>query len=73
MTAPSQGKGRKRTGTQSLETNPSKKEAPQCPVYDMSGHSLEKCWYIFDELKPQEVKLTNQHIKKIKKKIKDNE
>ena len=39
----------------------------------MSGHSLAKCWYIFDELKPQEIKLASRRVKKAKKKVEDDE
>ena len=59
-------------GIQLLEINSSKKEIPQCPAYDMSEYSLKKYWYIFDELKSQEVKLASQHVKKVKKKMKNN-
>ena len=60
-------------GIQLLEINSLKKKAPQCSIYDMSKYSLKKCWYIFDELKSQEIKLASQCIKKTKKKMEDNE
>jgi len=73
-TAPPKGnRGRKRTGTQSIQTNPSKKEAPECPACGMSGHSLAKCWYVFEELMPKGMKLYDYRIQKTKKAVEDDE
>jgi benzoyl-CoA reductase/2-hydroxyglutaryl-CoA dehydratase subunit BcrC/BadD/HgdB len=39
----------------------------------MSGHSLAECWYVFEELKPQGMKLYNHRIQKTKKAVEDDE
>jgi len=69
---PKKGKGQKHTGTQSLETNVPKKGASECPACGMRGHSLATCWYIFQELKPGDVKLTACLIHKAEKTVEDD-
>ena len=64
--------GRKRSGTQSLETKASKKATPECPACGMRGHSLTECWCIFEELKPQDVKLSAYRVRKAKKVVADD-
>ena len=63
----------KRTRTQSIQTNSSKKKTSKCSVCDMSEHSLAKCWYVFEELKSQGMKLYDHHIQKTKKAVEDDE
>ena len=63
----------KRMKIQSIQTNSSKKKTLKCSACDMSEHSLAKCWYIFEELKSQKMKLYNHHIQKIKKIVKNDE
>ena len=65
--------GRKRPGTQSLESKDSKKAATECPACGMRGHSLAECWCIFEELKPQEMTLSAYRVRKAKKAVADNE
>jgi len=63
-TPKSNNQGRKRSGTQSLETNVSKKGLTECPACGMRGHSLTECWYIFSELKSKGMKLSAYCIQK---------
>ena len=58
---------------QSIQTNFSKKKTSKCSVCDMSEHNLAKCWYVFEELKFQRMKLYDHCIQKIKKIVKDDE
>ena len=39
----------------------------------MSGYSLAECWYVFEELKPEEMKLYDHCVKQTKKKVEDDE
>src|SRR5205809_7916405 len=57
-TPKSNNQGQKRSRTQSLEINVSKKELTECPACDMRGHSLAECWCIFSELKSKRMKLS---------------
>jgi hypothetical protein len=72
--APPKGrKGRKRSGTQSNEAKAPKKAVPECPACGMRGHSLSKCWCIFEELKPEGMTLTASRVRKAKKTVEDDE
>ena len=72
--APPKGrKGRKRTGTQSLETNVSKKTVTDCPACGLRGHSLAECWCIFEELKPEGMKSSAYRVRKAKTKVDEDE
>src|SRR6266487_4793836 len=71
--APPKGKkGRKRSGTQS-EAKASKKVAPECPACGMRGHSLSKCWCIFEELKPEGTTVIASRVRRAKKTVEKNE
>ena len=48
---------------QSIQTNSSKKKTSKYPAYDMSEHNLAECWYVFEELKPEGMKLYGHRIK----------
>ena len=56
-----------------LKTNSSKKKVLECLAYNISRHSLVECWYVFEELKPQGMKLYSRRIRKIKKAVEDDE
>jgi hypothetical protein len=66
-------RGRKRTGTRSQEANAQKKVNPECLACGMSGHSLPKCWCIFEEIRPDGVKLMRSRVRKAKKALAENE
>jgi hypothetical protein len=69
--APPRRKGRKRTGTQSVETEKaSKKAVSDCPACGLRGHSLEECWCIFIELKPEGITLPEYRVRKAEKTVK---
>ena len=63
----------KRTETQSLLTNVSKKTVSECSVYDRKEHSFVKCWCIFEELLLKRMKSSAYHIWKVKMKIDKDE
>ena len=65
-TLKSNNQRQKRSETQSLEINVSKKELTECSVCDMREHSLTECWCIFSELKSKRMKLSAYHIQKIR-------
>jgi len=72
--APPKGKqGRKRTGTDSLGTNVSKKPVPECPACGKRGHSLAECWCIFEELLPEGMKSSAYRVRKAKAKVDEDE
>ncbi len=72
-TPKSNNQGRKRSGTQSLETKVSKKGLTECPACGMRGHSLTECWCIFTELKPKGMKLSAYRIRKARRAIEDDD
>ena len=70
--APPKGKKRwKRSGTQS-EIKALKKVTSECPACDMRGHSLSKCWCIFEKLKPEETTVIAFCVCRTKKMMKKN-
>ena len=65
-------KGWKRPGIQQDEKD-LKKPATQCSDCELRDHKLWDCWYIFENLKSQERKLSAAWIQKIRKALMNNE
>jgi hypothetical protein len=51
----------------------SKKTVPKCSAYGKRGHNLPECWLIFEELKPEKVKLSAHQVRNAKKTVSNNE
>jgi hypothetical protein len=72
--APPKVKGRKRSGTRLIaESKDRKKTSLDCPACGIRGHSLPECWQIFEELKPEGMKLSAYRVRKAKKTVEDDE
>lgn len=65
--------GRKRTGTRSQGANAQKKVTPECQACGMRGHSLPKCWCIFEEMRPDGVEPMRSRVRKAKKALAEDE
>ena len=63
----------KRTETQSLLINVSKKTVSECSVCDQKKHNLAEYWCIFKEFLSEKMKLSAYHIWKVKIKIDEDE
>ena len=68
----SKGKGRKRAATKLNKNSIFKKPAVQCPACEIKGYSLEEYWLIFEELRPEGLRLPCKRLQKAEQKMKDN-
>jgi hypothetical protein len=66
-------KGRKRAGTKTPIDPTSKKKVSECPACELRGYSLQDCWCIFEELRPEEMKSPSAYrVQKAMKKVDNN-
>jgi len=66
-----ESQNRKRAGTTSVEEGkPTKKlKGQKCPACELKGHTLEDCWYLFEDKRPEGFKASSVRMEKMKKRM----
>src|SRR5579871_3323692 len=64
-------RSRKRAGTTSIEKEKTTKKSKRskCAACEMRGHELSNCWYLFEDKRPDDFKISEEKMDKIQKKI----